>query len=142
MKNNESLLYHQNTISQQLFMFYLLGNTVFTIFVANTALVDKDLGLFIMINIVLSLLAFLTAVRQRAYAINWGYIGLAIGGFQILRSVWVPEEIGGSLRLLLIGLLFVTGSLAIVGSLMCLKRTTDRDQYIHDNDIDLSILQQ
>ena len=142
MKNNEPLLYHQNTVSQQLFMFYLLGNTVFTIFVANTSIVDKDLGLFIMLNIVLSLLSFLTAVRQRVYAMNWGYIGLAIGVFQILRLIWLPEEIGNPLRLLLIGLLFVTGTLAIAGSVLCLKNTKDRNQYIHDNDIDLSILRQ
>lgn len=142
MKNKAILLYHQNTISQQLLMFYLLGNTVFTIFVANTTDVDKDLGLFIMLNIVLSLLAFLTAVRQRVYAMNWGYIGILLGVFQIIRLIWLPEELGDSLRFLLIGLLFVTGFLAIVGSVMCLKNTKDRDQYIRDNDVDLSILQQ
>ena len=79
MKKNEILLFQQNTVSQQLFTFYLLGNTAFTTFVANAADVDKDLGLFIMLNIVLSLLGFLTAVRQRVYAINWGYVGIAIG---------------------------------------------------------------
>jgi|GEM_PF-1345341 len=142
MKNKEILLYSQNTGSQQLFMLYLLGNTAFTIFFANAADVDKDLGLFIMLNIVLSLLAFLTAVRQRVYAMNWGYVGLVIGVFQILRLIWIPEEIVNPLRLLLIGLLFVTGSLAIVGSIKCLKRTSDRDHYIRANDIDLSILQQ
>lgn len=141
MKNKEILIYHQNTISQQLFMLYLLGNTAFTIFYANSTDVDKDLGLFIMLNIVLSLLAFLTAVRQRVYAMNWGYVGLAIGLFQIMRLMWIPEEIEGSLHLLLIGLLIATGSLAILGSVKCLQRTSDRDQYIRDNNIDLSILQ-
>ena len=142
MKNSERLLYQQNTISQQLFMLYLLGNTAFAIFFANTADVDKDLGLFIMLNIVLSLFAFLTAVRQRVYAMSWGYVGLVIGVFQILRLIWIPEEIVNPLRLLLVGLLFVTGSLAIVGSVICLKRATSRDQYIRDNDVDLAILQQ
>ena len=142
MKNKERLLYQQNTISQQLFMLYLLGNTAFTIFWANTADVDFDLGLFIMLNIVLSLLAFLTAVRQRVYAMNWGYVGLVIGVFQILRLIWIPEEIMNSLRLLLIGLLLATGFFAIVGSVICLQRTTDRTQYIRDNDVDLVILQQ
>ena len=142
MRNNERLLYQQNTISQQLFMFYLLGNTAFTIFFANTADVDYDLGLFIMLNIMLSLLAFLTAVRQRVYAMNWGYVGLLIGVFQILRLLWIPEEIVNPVRLQLVGLLLVTGSLAIAGSVICLKRATYRDQYIRDNDVDLSILQQ
>lgn len=142
MKNNERLLYQQNTISQQLFMFYLLGNTAFTIFYANNAVVDYDLGLFIMLNIVLSLLGFLTAVRQRMYTMRWGYIGLAMGIFQLLRVQSIPEEIVDPLRFQLIGLLLVTGSLAIVGSVICLRRTAGRDQYIRVNDVDLSTLQQ
>jgi hypothetical protein len=142
MKNNERLLYQQNTISQQLFILYLLGNTMFTIFFANTADVDYDLGLFVMLNIVLSLLAFLTAVRQRVYAMNWGYAGLVIGAFQILRLLWIPEEIMNPLRLQLVVLLLVTGALAIAGSVICLKRAAERAQYIRDNEVDLSILQQ
>ena len=141
MKNKEILLYSQNTSSQQLFMLYLLGNTAFTIFFANAATVDKDLGSFIMLNIVLSLLAFLTAVRQRVYAMNWGYVGLVIGIFQILRLLWIPEEIVNPLRLLMMVLLVATGSLAIIGSMQCLKRSSDRAQYIRDKGIDLSILQ-
>ncbi|GAB5493175.1 MAG: hypothetical protein Phog2KO_33900 [Phototrophicaceae bacterium] len=142
MKNKEILLYSQNTISQQLFMLYLLGNTVFTIFFANTADVDADLGLFIILNIVLSLLGFLTAVRQRVYAKFWGYVGFAIGVFQLVRLMWIPEEIVNPLRLLLVVLLLVSGALAITASLLCLRRTTDREHYIRENDVDLSILQQ
>lgn len=142
MKNKEILLYSQNNISQQLLMFYLLGNTAFTIFFANTVDVDVDLGLFILLNIILSLLGFLTAVRQRVYAIFWGYVGLGIGVFQLLRLIWIPEEIMNPLRLALFGMLIVSGSLAIIASVMCVRRTTDREQYIYDNDIDLSMLQQ
>lgn len=142
MKNKEILLYSQNTISQQLLMFYLLTNTAFTIFFANTADVDKDLGLFILLNIILSLLGFLTAVRQRVYAIFWGYVGLGLGVFQILRVMWIPEEIMNPLNFALVAMLLVSGSLAIIASVMCVRRTTDREQYIRDNDVDLSILQQ
>jgi len=142
MKNKEILLYKQNNISQQLIMLYLLGNTAFTIFFANTADVDKDLGLFIMLNIVLSLLAFLTAVRQRVYLKNWGYMGLILGIFQLLRVMWIPEEIVNPLRFALLAMLLVSGTLAIVGSVMCLQRTTEREQYIRDNNVDLTILQQ
>ena len=74
MKNKEILLYSQNTTSQQLFMLYLLANTAFTIFFANASNVDADLGLFIILNIILALLGFLTAVRERVYAMFWGYI--------------------------------------------------------------------
>lgn len=142
MKNKEILLYSQNNISQQLFMFYLLVNTAFTIFYSNTANVDKDLGLFIMLNIILSLLGFLTAVRQRMYAKEWGYIGLAIGVFQLVRLMWIPEEILNPLRFALLAMLLVSGTLAIIGSMMCIRRSTDRADYIRDNNIDLTILQQ
>lgn len=142
MKNKEILLYTQNTISQQLFMLYLLGNTAFTIFFANTADVDADLGLFIILNIALSLLGFLTAVQQRVYAMFWGYVGFAIGVFQLVRLMWIPDEILNPVRFSLFGLLLVSGTLAIIASVMCLRRTTDREHYIRDNNVDLSILQQ
>lgn len=142
MKNKEILLYHQNNISQRLFMYYLLGNTAFTIFFANTADIDKDLGLFIMLNIVLSLLAFLTAVRQRMYGKAWGYVGLGLGIFQIGRVIWIPEEILNPLHTALIGMLLVSGALAVIGSWICVRRSTERDKYIRENNVDLTLLQQ
>ena len=141
MKNFEKWLYQENSVSQQFFMLFILGNTAFTIFYTNNIEVDYDLGLFIMLNIILSLTSFLVAVRQKLYAMNWGLIGIAISIFQFIRLLWIPEEIVGPLRYQLQILLVATSIFALIGSLICLKRTRERQKYIIENNIDLALLQ-
>lgn len=141
MNNHEKRLYLENSRSQQLIMLYLVGNTAFTIFYIVNMAVDAQLGVFVMVNIFLSLLAFLTAVRQKMYAIQWGYVGLAMAAFQLARLLWIPEELTGSLRFFLVALLIATSISAFVGSIICVKRSQEREKYIRDNQIDLALLQ-
>ena len=141
MKKHEKRLYQENSISQQLMLLYILGNTVFTIFYVNNMNVDHQLGVFILQNIFLSLLSFLTGVRQKMYAIQWGYVGVVLAVFQFTRMFWIPEEITNSLRFFLIALLIGTGMLVLVGSLVCIRRSQERQNFIIENDIDIAILQ-
>jgi len=141
MKKHEKWLYQENTISQQLFMVFLLGNTIFAIFCANNMNVDFGLGIFIMVNILLSLLSFLVAVRQKVYMLKWGIIGAALAVFQLVRLAWIPEEIITPLRFQLMALLIVSSMCAFTGSFFCLKRTRERETYIAENNIDLALLQ-
>lgn len=141
MKTHEKRLYQENSISQQLIILYILGNTVFTIFYVNSMDVSYKLGIFVMLNIFLSLLAFLTAVRQKVYAIKWGYVGVALAIFQFARFLWIPEEIVDPIRLRLIVLLIATGLSALAGSMICIRRSQERQNYIVDNNIDLATLQ-
>jgi len=141
MKKGEKRLYQVNSISQQLVLLHILGNTAFTIFAVNNRDVDYQLGIFILLNIFLSLLAFLTAVRQKVYAIQWGYVGIALAVFQFARMLWIPEEIVNPTRFLLIALLIVTGVLAFVGSLLCIRRSQERQKFILENKIDIATLQ-
>lgn len=141
MKQHEKRLYLENSLSQQLILLYILGNTAFTIFEVVNMAVDFQVGTFIMLNIVLSLVSFLMAVRQKAYAIQWGYVGVALGVFQLTRLLWIPEELTGSLRILLIVLLLITGGFAIAGSVICIKRSQERQKFIIENNIDRALLQ-
>ena len=93
MKAHERLLYQENSLSSQLIFLYILGNTIITIVYTNNMNVDMQLGIEVMLNIGVSLLAFLMAIKQKSYATEWGYIGLALAVFQLLRLLWVPEEI-------------------------------------------------
>ena len=122
-------------------LLYILGNTVFAIFYVNNMNVDHQLGIFILQNIFLSLLSFLTGVRQKMYAIQWGYVGVVLAVFQFTRMFWIPEEITNSLRFFLIALLIGTGMLVLVGSLVCIRRSQERQNFIIENDIDIAILQ-
>ena len=142
MKKHEKRLYQENSISQQLMLLYILGNTVFTIFYVNNMDVDSQLGIFILLNIFISLLAFLTAVRQKTYAIQWGYVGIALAIFQFIRMLWIPEEIINPMRIFLVALLIVTGLMVLVGSLLCVRRSRERLNFIIENNIDIATLQQ
>ncbi|KAA3661118.1 MAG: hypothetical protein DWQ04_17410 [Chloroflexi bacterium] len=141
MKSNEKRLFLENTLSQQLIMFYIVGNAAFTIFYVNSSDINYRLGTFIMLNIVLSLFAFLMAVRQKVYQATWGYIGIGIAVFQFARLFWIPEEIVNPVRLLLVLLLAVTAVSALTGSIICVKRSRERQNYIIDNNIDMASLQ-
>ena len=141
MKTHEKRLYLENSLSQQLIMLYIAGNTLFTIVYVNHMNVNAQLGFFVMLNIGLSLLAFLMAARQKVYDIRWGYVGIALALFQFVRVLWIPEEITGSMRLLLVLLLIATGVAAFASSVICIRRTQERRNYIVDNNIDIASLQ-
>ncbi len=141
MKTSEKRLFLENSISQQLTLLYIGGNALFTILYVNSMDVDAQLGIFIMVNIVLSLVAFLMAVRQKLYAADWGYVGIALAAFQFARFLWMPAEITGSMRVFLAALLLATGISVLAGSIICIKRSRERQKFIVENNIDLSLLQ-
>ena len=141
MNKSEKRLYLENSLSQQLMMIYIGGNTIFSILYINNMSVDVQLGFFIMLNLVLSLVAFLMAVRQKMYASLWGYVGIAFAAFQFARLFWMPEEIVGSVRMLSAALLIITGISALVGSIICIKRSQERRDFIVEHNIDVATLQ-
>lgn len=141
MNTGEKRLYVENTLSQQLIMFWLAGNALFTIFFVNNMDVTVRLGLFVMLNIALSLFAFLVAVRQRIYLVQWAYAGIGLAIFQFARLFWMPEEIINPIRLYAQILLVATSVAALVGSVVCIQRSRERQRYIDENDIDRVILQ-
>ncbi len=141
MNKSEKRLYQENSSSQSWMMIYIAGNTLFTILYLNSMNVDVWLGIFIMLNIGLSLVAFLMAVRQKMYARRWGYVGIAFSVFQFARLLWMPEEIVGSVRILSAALLIISGIAALVGSIICIKLSQERQNYIIENNIDLALLQ-
>lgn len=141
MKEHERLLYQSNKLSQTFIMLYILGNTIITIVYANNMNVVAQLGMAVMLNIALTLFAFLMAVQQASYSIQWGYAGVVMGLFQIARILWMPDEITGTLRMLTVVLFLVTGVLALIGSFQCILRSRERANYIVENNIDLATLQ-
>ncbi|MGB1249525.1 MAG: hypothetical protein ACPG8W_02765 [Candidatus Promineifilaceae bacterium] len=141
MNTIEKRLYVENALSQQLILFWLAGNTAFTLLYVNNMAVTSRLGIFVMLNIGLSLIAFLVAVRQKVYLIQWGYIGLGLALFQFARLFWIPVEIVNSPRLIIQILLVATSAAALIGSIVCIQRTQERQKYIEENNIDLAIMQ-
>lgn len=139
--SGEKRLYLENKRSQQLIMLFLLGNTVFTLVYINAMSVSARLGFFVMLNIFLSLFVFLMAVRQKVYDLRWGYAGIALGVFQLVRLFWIPVEIINPTRLILQILVIVTAALALVGSTVCIQRSRERQNYIVEHNIDSVLMQ-
>lgn len=141
MKTSEKRLYMENALSQQLIMLWLAGNTLFTIFYVNSMDVTARLGFFVMLNIALSLFAFLMSVRQKIYQVQWGYAGIGLAVFQLARLFWIPVEIVNPARLLIQFLLLATSVAALIASVICIQRSRERQAYIEENDIDLVRMQ-
>lgn len=141
MNTIEKRLYVENTLSQQLIMLWLAGNTLFTILTVNSMDVVARLGFFVMLNIALSLFAFLMAVRQRIYQIRWGYLGIGLALFQLARLFWIPAEIVNPTRLIIQLLLVATSMAALAASIICIQRSQVRSRYIEENEIDKGIMQ-
>ncbi len=141
MNASEKRLYVENSLSQQLILFWLAGNAAFTILTVNNMDVTVRLGFFVMLNIGLSLFAFLVAVRQKVYLINCAYAGIGLGLFQFARLFWIPAEIIDSPRLIIQILLIATSVAALVSSVICIQRSRERQKYIDDHNIDLAIMQ-
>ena len=97
MKKNEILLYQTNRLPSALALFFLVFNTLQTIFTLNTVDVSAA-GIRIMeiilTNIVLSFLVFIAASEMKRYSLRWSQATLGIGIFQCLRFFLLP----GSLR--------------------------------------------
>ena len=141
MNTGEKRLYVENHLSQQLILFWLAGNTIFTLLYVNNVTVSVQMGFFVMLNIALSLFAFLVAVRQRVYLIQWAYAGIGLAIFQLMRLYWVPEELVNPIKLYLQILLVATSLAALIGSIICIQRSQERQRYIDENNINPVILQ-
>jgi hypothetical protein len=69
-------------------------------------------------------------------------VGVALAVFQVVRLLWIPDEIDHPLRLLLRVLLIATALLAFAASTTCIQRSRERQKYILENHVDPVMLQQ
>jgi len=94
MKNYERLLYQPNAAPSAFAMLYLVFNTWQTIFTLN-ALDVAATGIRVMevilVNILLSFLAFIVAFEIKRYSLRWSWAALVIGVLQCLRYFLVPQ---------------------------------------------------
>ena len=87
MNTGEKRLYVENYPSQRLILFWLAGNTIYTLLYVNNVTATFQMGFFVMVNIALSLFAFLIAVRQRVYLLQWAYAGIGLAIFLSLIHI-------------------------------------------------------
>ena len=85
MKHPKRRLYEKNSAPYGLMLLFIVGNGLYAVTALNRMDATSDVGLIVMVTIVLFLLGFLTAVKIRAYSIQWSVGALLIGVFQTAR---------------------------------------------------------
>jgi hypothetical protein len=119
MKRHEKLLYQANSTPAFLARFFLIFNTVQTIFTLNNINIAAA-GLWVMqvilFNIILSFLVFIAAAEISRYSLRWSYIGLFTGIFEGLRVFFISPTIQGQPRLIIAAALLVASLFLTAGS--------------------------
>lgn len=131
----EKTIYQPNKLSGNLIMLVIAINVYFVLQVLNV--IDKDfhIGVHILSNIFLTLVLFLGSVRVKVYQMNWSYVILGFGVFQILRGLFlIPAEVTGSLETTLTFALVFSGVLAIAAAVISIQKITRQRKYIEENE--------
>jgi hypothetical protein len=129
MKKYEKLLYQANGLSYVLAMFFLIFNTYQTIVTLNGIDV-VEMGVLtaeiILLNIVLSFLAFIVAFEMRRYSLKWSCAGLALGVFECARVFFLSKSIAETSALHVRASLLAAGLLLIAASAFACLRARQR----------------
>ena len=128
MNKHERLLYQANAVPSMFAMLFLVFNTWQTIFTLNgvdASAVGIRIAEIILLNILLSFMAFITSFEIKHYSLTWSRAGLCLGIFQCLRVFMISSTISGSVRINITASLFISGIIVIVSSVfsigMCKK---------------------
>ncbi|MDF2698619.1 MAG: hypothetical protein K0Q49_175 [Haloplasmataceae bacterium] len=143
MSRKEKYLYQENRLGYSLVILFILINAVNAIVELNNMSIDKGLGITVFVNIIISLVTFLSAVKIKKYFINWTYFTFLLGLLQFYRIKFVPietaEKVGKviffnfSVNKILITCLITSGILAIIGALISFRKCIIRKRIIKRN---------
>ncbi len=129
MNKADKMLYQENKLGSGFVVLYIITNMAFTIFNLKNMPVDIDLGGFIMLNILLSLVGFLASTKMKVYLIKWGNAGIVLGLFQFIRLMTIPEGYTATLDMSLKALLVASGICMLIGSIVTIRRSKIKDTY-------------
>jgi hypothetical protein len=133
LKKAEKMLFIQNKLGYTFVLLYLVFNTAYTIKILNSMTPNRFIAIEVMLNIVLSLLAFLAAVKIKNYLVQWAYVIVGLGVFEFVRILLIPNSISGSNLRYLIVTLALAGVFALIGSYITIQKNKLRNQVIEQN---------
>lgn len=129
MARNEKLLYQPNKNGYFFVLLYLAFNTAYTIFILKSLPFKSYIAFEVMLNIVLSLLAFLAAVKAKNYSKTWSIVVVILSIFEFARIFWVPKAnflTKGANRNSLILYLIIAGAFGLIGGLISVRKSIKR----------------
>ena len=129
MNKADKLLYQENKAGSNLVVLFVILNMAYTIYNLRVMPVDMNVGIFVMYNIVVSLLAFLASTKMRTYNKSWGYAGLVIAVVQLFRIIRLPDVYETGFYMTLVAMIVLSAVFMIAGSLITIRRSTIKNEY-------------
>lgn len=129
MNKADKLLYQENVAGANLVVVFVLLNMVFTIFNLRNMPVMYDIGIFVMYNILVSLVGFLASTKMRIYKKKWAYVGFVIALVQFFRITRIPDVYEAGLTMVLTVMVVISAVSMIAGSVITMRRSTLKNDY-------------
>jgi len=129
MNKADKMLYQENVAGSDLVVLFVVLNMIFTIMNLRDMPIDLNIGIFVMYNILLSLVTFLASTKMKIYKINWGYAGLVIAAIQILRIFRIPEGYSANFEMSLKALVIGSAIALAMGSVITIRRSAIKNKY-------------
>jgi hypothetical protein len=92
--------------------------------------VNLRIGSFVMLNIILSLVSFLLAMKVKKYSMSWGVFSIILGVLQFSRSFILPESASGGTNRAAVILTIASSLFAMAGGIVTIIKTTVRRNYL------------
>lgn len=132
MKNIEKMLYQENKLGSSLVVLFIVLNMAYTIFNLKNMPVEFSLGVFVMFNIILSLVGFLASTKMKVYLVKWGYFGILLSIVQVFRVANIPEGYETLLNTSLVVLVLTSAVALFAGSLITIIKSGKKTAYEND----------
>lgn len=130
MAKGEKLLYQENKSAYGLVLGFLMLNLAITLFVLRAMAVNAGIGVFIMYNIVLSLVGFLVAIKIKKYSMGFGVFTIILGVFHFVVN-FIMTGLPASTQNPAATLLTALASLMLAaGGIITIRKTKLRRQYL------------
>jgi hypothetical protein len=129
MINPEKMQYQENKSGSSMVTIFILLNMFYTIMMLKSMPMTMAIGSFTMINILISLVAFLASTNFKIYKLKWAYGGVVGAIIQALRFGAIPDSFSSGLKILLLVSLEVSAILLLVGSIITIIKTKAKEKY-------------
>lgn len=129
MDKADKMLYQENVAGANLVVLFVVINMVFTIMNLRFMPIDLNIGIFVMYNILLSLITFLASTKMKVYKKKWGYAGVVIAVIQLFRVLNIPEGYTPGFEASLKAMVIGSAIVLVVGSVITIRRSAIKSKY-------------
>lgn len=122
-KKGEKYLYIENKSGYAFVILFIVLNVAALLISLDKIAINSSIMPYSLFNIILSLVVFLGAIKQKMYSKKWALACIAIGILQVTRIFWPTPEYRDDTTQMIASVLLVISSVSIIwGSIITLKK--------------------